>query len=101
MLIMQLTHVKCGMHTWVSHGKGVEHECSGGRVQAGKVTKQSVVDTMVHCGELEATFQKSSNYLAFPGSFHPQRWADYFTFLQRSPLSRVVCRISNCLNGHV
>lgn len=46
MLIMQLTHVKCGMHTWVSHGKAVEHECGVGKVQAGKVTKQSVVDTV-------------------------------------------------------
>lgn len=75
---MQLTHVKCGMHTWVSHGKGVEHECSVGTVQAGKITKQSVVDTVDSLWRTGAIFQKSRNYLAFPGSFHPQRWADYF-----------------------
>lgn len=39
---MQLTHIKSRMYTGVSHGKGVEHKCSVGRVQASKVTQQSV-----------------------------------------------------------
>ena len=43
---MQLTHMKCRMYTRVGHGKGVEHKCSVGRVQAGKVTQQSMADTV-------------------------------------------------------
>ena len=39
---MQLTHIKSRMYTRVSHGKGVEHKCCVGRVQASKVTQQSV-----------------------------------------------------------
>lgn len=69
MLIMQLTHVKCGMHTWVSHGKGVEHECSGGRVQAGKVTKQSVVDTMGSLWRTGGHIPEKQQLLSFSWQF--------------------------------
>lgn len=63
---MQLTHIKRGMYTRVSHDKGVEHKCSVGRVQAGKVTKQSMVDTVDSLWRTGGHIPEKQQVLSFP-----------------------------------
>ena len=66
---MQLTHMKCRMYTRVGHGKGVEHKCSVGRVQAVKVTQQSMADTVDSLWRTGGHIPEKQQVLSFPWQF--------------------------------